>query len=272
MRRVKLGVYALMLCGLCAAAAFAGVVQVQLSSETTVTGPQALVRLDVRNEGSEPLLDIAARLHLEGNEFVSERIARLLPGDTLSQRLLVPLPPHARGRYLLPLWLLYHTAAGQSLAAVHVAELNTAEARPANLRLELAALHLEGRDGGGRLSIHNAAASSRVFNLRAVTPPSLHLGGLPDSLRLAAGAEMTLPFKLEVEESLISGAYPVFVLASFTEEDLHYAQSVAATVRVGDSRSLPARFFAYTQWIYTLAALLAAWVVMMAFYDIRRRP
>ena len=264
-------IWLLPLLGLCLALAWSlparAEITLRIGARATLSGSSLRVRLTTANQGKE-----AAR-RLSYNLFLGDRVARaqgaalLAPGasDQVEFKLsfAAPLP----GSYGFGVRVDYHDPNGYPLSAVSWGLF-------AKDRFALPKLSLRGQAGQpwpGRppaLLLSNPSDQPLRVELSVLAPAEFEPGRIRRTLELAPGGQAVAPLELSNRAALSGSTYPLAGLASYTLKGVHYTAAAQALITVG---VLADPLYAWRPWLWTLAGLLLAAMLALAWAARRRR-
>jgi hypothetical protein len=249
----------------------AGVIRLQPDVQVEITNGLPVAVIGILNSGQEPArvtsLEVGLAPGKEGDTRRERRaISRTVaPGDTLQERIPVPLPPPCPGVYQVITRIRYADFTGREFSSVAVSGFSFPVAvgdRPRHWVVpKVYPLDL-GRSGVVRVSLLLIQDDPVDVAVRLVLPDELECRAPEQRVRLEPDSPREVTFEIANRNALPGGVYPVHVIVGQEQASRHRSVSASGSVTVtGTQWGEPSR------WVWLGGALV---VVLLGLAGRRR--
>jgi hypothetical protein len=242
---------------------------ISLSTEVTTTlKPGAVtVAVKVTNSGDEAAQTVVPTLRFAGKDTRLPGTASLPPRQTMEASVELPFAQATAGQWPLVATTDYADSNGYPFQALQVSLVSSPGALPALIAIvgmDADLVHTTGRIRARLKSLSDAAQSVRP---QLYLPRGLELAAPVEPLSLSPWAEAELSARIVNRAALAGSRYPAFLTVEYDDAAGHHAAIGHSVLEIRAPRASTARY----AWI-AAAALVLAWLALLAWRRIRARP
>jgi hypothetical protein len=257
------------LCGVVAAATptFAGTISLSTEVTTTLKPGAVTVAVKVTNSGDEAAQTVVPTLRFAGKDTRLPGIASLPPRQTMDASVELPFAQATPGQWPLVTTVDYADNNGYPFQALQVSLVSSPGALPALIAIvgmDAEPVHTTGRIRVRLKSLSDGAQSVRP---QMYLPRGLELAAPVEPLSLSPWAEAELSAGILNRAALAGSRYPAFLTVEYDDAAGHHAAIGHSVLEIRAPRASTARY----AWI-AAAALVLAWLALLAWRRIRARP
>ncbi len=243
-------------------------IAVTVTSRVTPVAGGIDVELALRNDGDVRLWQVSADIHAVDGVRYLPVAPSLVPRQTKTHALTLSLPDMG-GSYHLPVWVRYHDGGGKRHEAIHVLPIDLADVDQ-SVRTALIVMPRDGGKGIVELTVDNLSNQLRDMSLTWLHSDVISFKNPQEEVTVAPGRKIAVRFEYQANFSAPQGRYPLYVIVAGAAGGVHDSTLAEGLIELRATPSFFARLFAATEAWYVAILLLAAWLLLIAGYDIWR--
>lgn len=213
----------------------ASFIRLESHSNAQTDGKNVRIFVAITNTGDESALNVRPQLiGPDVNQYLPT-IAEIKPGESLeAEPFVLERPSDRPGAYSLGL-IFHHTdASNYPLSACSYVAYVRGKQKPAPLTARLKDATLAGK-GQIVLNVGNPSRETIIVRIMLVLPQELVCGMATQQVRLKAGRESRLKFRVHNLGAPEEANYAIFALLDYEGEGFHHSDVAAASVQIKKS-------------------------------------
>jgi hypothetical protein len=266
MRTLRRAALLVLIACLTARPAAAKSISINMSITPEVRAGALAIRLKVSNTGDEAAGSVTPVVRMGDKEARGTRREALAPNESMEDTLNLPIGDLAAGRWPFRVAVDYTDANQYPFQALHVALVTVGNPSPARIALPEVKVAKLSDEGEMTAKVKNLSGEARKVRITAYVPEGLEVTSAAPEIDVEPWGEKTVTVDLKNRTALAGSRYPLFTSAEYDDQGTHYAVVGTGVVEIGASSPIVRPVL-----LYSGAALLAGWLVLIGWRLARRR-